>query len=58
MKTAEDKDREWMRRRFPDARARIMADKATDSLPENAPMTEYIDRWIAAYKATERGKRR
>ena len=40
-----------LKRRFPTARARWEADKATDALPADAPMTLYTDTWIAAYRA-------
>jgi hypothetical protein len=36
--------------RFPTAAARQSADEAIDELPESAPMTEYIDVWLAAYR--------
>lgn len=39
-----------LEQRFPTARARDVADKAIDALPESAPMTEYIDTWLAAYR--------
>lgn len=37
--------------RFPSAHARAAADLAIDALPVSAPMTTYLDTWIAAYKA-------
>ena len=37
--------------RFPTRAARDAADRAIDALPESAPMTEYIDTWLAAYRA-------
>lgn len=36
--------------RWPTKRARELADAAIDALPETAPMTEYIDTWLATYK--------
>lgn len=38
-------------RRFPTKAARDKADEAIDLLPENAPMTEYIDTWLGVYRA-------
>lgn len=43
---------QWMNRMFPDARARDVADKTIDALPVEAPMSLYLDTWIAAYIAT------
>jgi len=37
--------------RFPTRRARDLADAAIDALCPTAPMTEYIDVWLATYKA-------
>lgn len=37
--------------RWPTRHARDAADKAIDALPETAPMTEYIDVWLAAYRS-------
>lgn len=36
--------------RFPTASARRKADEAIDALPEQAPMTEYIDTWLRVYR--------
>lgn len=49
--TPEEKDRDRLRRRFPSAHARWAADKVVDKLPADAPMTTYLDCWLAAYKA-------
>lgn len=35
--------------RYPTQRAREVADRAIDDLPEDAPMTTYIDTWLEAY---------
>lgn len=40
-----------MRERFPSARARDAADDAVDTLDAHAPMSAYVDTWIAAYRA-------
>jgi hypothetical protein len=37
--------------RFPTKRARDAADEAIDELPESAPMSLFIDVWLAAYRA-------
>jgi len=37
--------------RYPTRAAREVADRAIDDLPENVPMTAYIDTWLAAYTA-------
>ena len=36
--------------RFPTRSARKFADEAIDELPESAPMSAFIDAWLAAYK--------
>ena len=41
----------WWREHFPTIAARNAADEAIDKLPVTAPMSEYIDAWIAAYMA-------
>ena len=46
-----ESDAQWMRRVFPDARARDVADLAIESLDVAAPMSEYLDAWVAAYRA-------
>ena len=45
-----EKDARALKARFPSARAREAADKAVDELPLTAPMTSYVDAWIAAYR--------
>ena len=49
--TPEESDLKRLRRRFPTAHARAVADRAVDELPGSAPMTAHIDAWIAAYLA-------
>lgn len=44
--------------RFPTAAARTLADQAIDRLPESAPMSEFIDTWLAAYRAAGGVERR
>ena len=39
----------WWRRHFLDVAARDVADRAIDPLPLSAPMSVYIDVWVAAY---------
>ena len=51
MASQEEKDREALRKRFPTAQARQMADKAIDHLTADAPMSTYVDLWIASYRA-------
>ena len=36
--------------RFPSSFARAKADAAIDDLPEQAPMTEYVDTWLRVYR--------
>lgn len=38
-------------KRFPTKKAREKADEAIDALPEDAPMTLFIDTWLATYRA-------
>lgn len=40
-----------LEQRFPTRAARDAADAAIDALPATAPMTEYLDAWLAAYRA-------
>ena len=49
--TPEEKDRDRLRRRFPSAHARWTADRTVDELPADAPMSTYVDCWIASYRA-------
>ena len=44
-------DARAMKARFPTARARAAADKAVDELPLTAPMTKFVDVWLATYRA-------
>lgn len=46
----EEKDRALLIKRFPSFHARIAADRTVDTLPADAPMTLYVDTWIAAYR--------
>ena len=48
--TPEEKDREALRKRFPTAHARWAADKAVDALAPNAPMSTFVDQWLASYR--------
>jgi hypothetical protein len=50
-KKMQDAEARWWREHFPTVSARQAADAAVDALPVSAPMSEYIDRWIAAYTA-------
>jgi hypothetical protein len=42
-------DAAWMARNFPNADARRKADEAIDALDPHAPMSAYLDAWLAAY---------
>lgn len=44
-------DRRALQKRFPSARARLIADRTVDALDPNSPMMVYIDVWLAAYRA-------
>lgn len=44
-------DDAWFAKHFPSPGARDKADRATDALSPTQPMTDYIDTWIAAYRA-------
>lgn len=44
-------DEAWFTKHFPSPGARDKADRATDALSPTQPMVDYIDVWIAAYKA-------
>lgn len=35
--------------RFPNARARLTADKAIEAIDAREPMTKFLDTWIAVY---------
>lgn len=40
-----------LEQRFPTQRAREIADRTTDEISADAPMTTFIDRWLEAYFA-------
>lgn len=44
-------DAAWMAKNFPTAHARKKADEAIDELDPHAPMSAYLDAWIAAYRS-------
>lgn len=44
--------KKWsLEQRFPTKHARELAGRATDEFPVSAPMTEYLDTWLATYRA-------
>lgn len=39
----------WVAKHFPTSHARDAADRAIDDMDPHAPMSAYLDAWIAAY---------
>lgn len=42
-------NQEWIRKRFPDGRARALADEAMLALPDDATMLRHMQCWVDAY---------
>lgn len=52
-----EKDEKWMRKHYPNQKARDAADAATDALPLSATIGEAIQVWIETYRKVGGWKR-
>lgn len=52
-----DRDEKWMRKHYPNQKARDAADAAVDALPLSVSIGEAIDLWVKTYSEAAGAKR-